>query len=122
MNVDLVALLLRHGADPNLATPLTGQTPAHIAASGASCQELRTADSLRLLELLLAHGASPRALCLRGLAPIGYTQNPAVQQLLRRADRWWAAKPLAWIRSRGRTPGLFGELLEDHLRLVAGFL
>ena len=49
-----VTLLLQHGADPNLPSPLTGETPLHIAALRGFGK-----GSTECAELLLDAGANP---------------------------------------------------------------
>ena len=49
-----VTLLLQHGADPNLPSPLTGETPLHIAALRGFGN-----GSTECAELLLDAGANP---------------------------------------------------------------
>lgn len=120
VNPALVELLLRHGADPNVRDH-RGQAPLHLATTHAS-SPVYTDDALAILDLLLKAGANPRQECHRGLAARRYTQVPRVQEVLEKAEKWWAAKPVAWIRSRASAPGVFGELLDDHLRLVVQFL
>ena len=49
-----VTLLLQHGADPNLPSPLTGETPLHIASLRGFAN-----GSTECAELLLDAGANP---------------------------------------------------------------
>jgi len=51
---DIVNILLEHGADPNLASPVTGETPLHIAALRGFAE-----TSTESLILLLEAGANP---------------------------------------------------------------
>ena len=54
--VDAVTLLLQYGADPNLASPRTGETPLHIAALRGFAD-----GSTHCARLLVDAGANPNA-------------------------------------------------------------
>jgi hypothetical protein len=112
----LVEVLLRFGADPNMADSL-GQTPLHTAATFANAHS----TGRQVIELLVSAGANPRAICYRGLQPAMYSVDVAVLDTLKRAERWWASRMIAWVRSRS-TENVVHWLPEDILRRVVVFM
>ena len=52
-HIDMVRLLLAHGADPNLAE--------HCAGSGRALFEAATRHDIEMMKLLIAHGANADA-------------------------------------------------------------
>jgi ankyrin repeat protein len=112
----LVEVLLRFGADPNMTDSL-GQTPLHTAATFANAHS----TGRQVILLLVAAGANPRAVCYRGLQPSMYSVDKSVLETLNRAERWWATRMIAWVRSRS-TGNVVQWLPEDILRRVGIFL
>jgi ankyrin repeat protein len=98
-NLELAALVLEHGADPNARNDM-GWTPLHYA-----CQlDSRDED---MVALLLNHGADPNAADNRGLVPLDLIFGTRADGLAIRAmllahgakERLEAERPLA---TRGR--------------------
>jgi ankyrin repeat protein len=112
----LVEVLLRYGADPNMPDSL-GQTPLHTATTFANAHS----TGRQVIELLVSAGANPRAVCYRGLQPSMYSMDKTVLETLMRAERWWASRMIAWVRSRS-TGNVFHWLPEDVLRRVVVFM
>lgn len=117
VNIWLVQVLLRHKADPNL-TDSVGQTALHTACTFANAN----ADGAKIVQLLIAAGANPRALCSRGLTPDAYSLDTDVRAALARHAGWWRGRLLAWVRSRGTSEHVISRLPEDALRVVSRFL
>jgi ankyrin repeat protein len=112
----LVEVLLRFNADPNMPDSL-GQTPLHTAATFANAHS----DGRQVIELLVSAGANPRAICYRGLQPSMYSVDNTVLDTLKRAERWWCSRMIAWVRSRS-SGNVVQWLPEDVLRRVVVFL
>lgn len=126
-DVEAVALLLRHRADPNLVNGF-GEGPLELAVRPCGVELPPLAVTTEVLEALLHGGACPLPLT----GAVGTTQrehtvvsvqcaNPKLRALLRRWSGWWRCRMLAWIRSRGRGHMLC-HLAPELLIVVARFL
>jgi len=67
---DMMKVLLDHGADPNLASPITAETPLHVAASKGFRD-----GTLNCIKLLLAAGANPNVKTKSGVATSTYYRD-----------------------------------------------
>merc|ERR1712113_240922 len=70
--LQVVQLLLQHGADANLVS-LSGSTPLHLVCKRGSF----AAEDLATVEELLAHGAAPALRDAYGLRPYDYINMPS---------------------------------------------
>jgi len=70
---DMLELLLDHGADPNLASLLTGETPLHAAAAKGFSKE-----NLACVKLLLERGAHPNVKAKSGIQTATYYRDITV--------------------------------------------
>lgn len=121
---DMVALLLRHAADPN-ATNGFGETPLELTLRGIDATALETARVM--VEALLQAGACPFAVDPdRGgpqadLLSQAFLEDPEIRSQLDRCSAWWRCRVLAWIRSRGSGHPLC-HMMPEVLVQVAHFL
>ena len=70
MNTEATQFLLQHGADPNLPSPTTGETPLH-----AVCAKAFGDRANKVLDILLAAGANPNAKAKSGVATTTYYRD-----------------------------------------------
>ncbi|KAJ8245969.1 hypothetical protein GJAV_G00262270 [Gymnothorax javanicus] len=71
LNTDMVASLLRHGADANRATGQSGSTALHLAVLAAMSTTRRDLPiDLSCVNLMLAHGANPNLQNKAGWTPL----------------------------------------------------
>jgi len=102
----LAALLLRHGADPNVRNRL-GQTPLHKACCQPAWQQqdLALRGQPDLAELLADNGADPRLRDITGSLPRDHlVGRPGIERVLQRLDRetrWLERKPVVIARGHG---------------------
>ena len=75
--VEIVKLLLEHGAKPN-AKDNDGWTPLHYAAYRGRVD---------VVKILLEHGANPRIADNEGHIPLDYAKGSAIRSLLESALR-----------------------------------
>jgi tankyrase len=77
--------LLRAGADVNARIKRKGSTPLHLStqSTGAGGTAGTLAEQLEIIQLLLAHGANPKAKDARGRSPIDWANKVEVRQLLK---------------------------------------
>lgn len=68
--VDLVDLLLQHGADPNEGHDVAKPTPLHIGVTAGAEQDCDDSVPLHVCELLLAFGAYPDSQDQNGFSPL----------------------------------------------------
>lgn len=80
-----VQRLLQAGADPT-ARNLPGATPFHLAVQntgrGGSGSEAAKAGQRRIIEVMLAHGVSPRIKDARGKSVLDWARSEWIRQLL----------------------------------------
>lgn len=69
-DVDRVKLLLEKGADPNLPSPITGETPLHAVTAKAFNE-----GAFECVELLLKGGANPNAKAKSGIETSTYYRD-----------------------------------------------
>ena len=67
---DMLKVLLDHGADPNLASPITGETPLHVAAAKGF-----RSGTLDCVKLLLTAGAHPNVKAKSGIPTSTYYRD-----------------------------------------------
>jgi ankyrin repeat protein len=86
-NVDAVALLLTHGADPDAEDHGRRSTPLRraVADTGRGGSGGKTAAALRIVELLLAHGADPAHINRSGKPLLASARSEPVRERLRAA-------------------------------------
>ena len=70
MSTEATQILLDHGADPNLPSPTTGETPLHAVCAKAFGE--RAND---VLDILLAAGANPNTKAKNGVATSTYYRD-----------------------------------------------
>ena len=70
MSTEAAQFLLEHGADPNLPSPATGETPLH-----AVCAKAFGDGANDLLDVLLAAGANPNTKAKNGVATTTYYRD-----------------------------------------------
>ena len=68
---EMLKILLEHGADPNLPSPKTGETPLHAAAAKNAGQS----STLECVRLLLEAGANPNAKAKFGIPTETYYRD-----------------------------------------------
>ena len=68
--IEATQFLLDHGADPNLASPATGETPLH-----AVCAKAFGENANDVLDILLKAGANPNSKAKNGVATTTYYRD-----------------------------------------------
>jgi len=116
-DLEVAALLLRHGADPNALNGF-GESPLQLVAKSGGGDFLPAAAARHMAEVLLRAGACPHA---AAAAATSAAQDPELLLLLCRWSSWWRCRVLAWIRSRGKGSPLCG-LMPELLVQVSRFL
>jgi len=119
-DLEVVQVLLRHGADPN-ATNGFQETPLQLALRPGGGDFFLVAR--RMVESLLHAGACPllaadRQTCLT--ETMGNILDPEIHGLVRSWSAWWRCRMFAWVRSRGNTP--ISDLVPELLLQVASFM
>jgi len=69
-NPEILKILLENGADPNLASPVTGETPLHAAAAKGFSK-----GYVECIKLLLEAGANPNAKAKSGIPTETYYRD-----------------------------------------------
>lgn len=70
---EIVKILLDHGADPDLASPVTAETPLHAAAAKGFIK-----GALECMELILKAGANPNVKAKSNVETITYYRDTKV--------------------------------------------
>ncbi|CAI5659362.1 ankyrin repeat domain-containing protein 61 isoform X2 [Oreochromis niloticus] len=71
LHKDIIASLLRHGADVNMGVQHTGNTPLHLAAVAMATTTTKTPeDAISSITELLEQGAEPNAVNKAGMTPL----------------------------------------------------
>ena len=68
--VEMLKILLEHGADPNLPSPITGETPLHAAAAKGFAE-----GATKCVTILLEHGALPNVQAKSGIQTSTYYRD-----------------------------------------------
>lgn len=118
-DLEVVKLLLKHTADPNVTNGLR-EAPLHLALRLGDGDFVPAGTSWAMAEALLQAGACPWLAATDGLVT-PYRIDPELQALLARWSAWWRCRVLAWIHSRGQGHPLC-DLLPEMLLSIAKFL
>lgn len=122
-NLGAAMLLLKRGADPNVANGY-GEGPLQIALRSGGVGFMYPSATRGMVEALLKAGASPLAVDSAG--PCGLSvflqiSDPELREMLRVWSCWWRCRMLAWIRSKGSDHPLC-QLVPELLMQVSRFL
>ena len=79
-----VEVLLKHGAAVNQQCKRSGSTPLHraVTSTGAPGTAGKSAEALKIIEILLRRGADPSLTNKRGKTPADYVRDEPLRKLL----------------------------------------